>query len=64
MSPLVEVHTKEKRLASKDVHTLYEVKQKRAVKLFSNGAARKLRKEENSDLVKKQLNNALDTVEV
>ncbi len=69
MSSVVEVDTKAKRLAYKDMHTLYEAQQKRADKLSSNEAGRELGKEENSEWIKKQLKKALDpkdkdTVEV
>ena len=60
MSSVVEVDTKGKRLAYKDMHTLYETEQKRADKLSSNEAARELGKEGNSDWIKRQLKKALD----
>jgi hypothetical protein len=69
MSSVVEEDTKGKRVAYKDMHTLYETEQKRAEKLSRDEAARELGNEENSDWVRGQLKKALDpkdrdTVEV
>lgn len=69
MSSVVEVDTKGKRLAYKDMHTLYEAEQKRADQLSSSEAARELGRKENSEWIKSQLKKALDpkdkdTVEV
>ena len=69
MSSVVEQDTKGKRVAYKDMHTLYEAKQKRADRLSRGEAAKELTNGENSDWVTKQLKKALDpkdrdTVEV
>ena len=69
MSSVVEEDTKGKRVAYKDMHTLYEAEQKRADRLSRDDAARELGNEEDSDWVTKQLKKALDpkdrdTVEV
>jgi hypothetical protein len=69
MSSVVEEDTKGKRVAYKDMHTLYEEEQKRAEKLSRDEAAKELGNEENSDWVRRQLKKALDpkdrdTVEV
>ena len=69
ISSVVEEDTKGKRVAYKDMHTLYTAEQKRADKLSRDEAARELKNEENSDWVTKQLRKALDpkdrdTVEV
>ena len=69
MSSVVEEDTKGKRVAYKDMHTLYEAEQKRVDKLSRDEAARELKNEENSSWVTKQLKKALDpkdrdTVEV
>ena len=49
MSSVVEEDTKGKRVAYKDMHTLYEAEQKRADKLSRDEAARELKNGENSD---------------
>jgi hypothetical protein len=69
MSSVVEEDMKGKRVAYKDMHTLYEAEQKRADRLSGDEAARELKNGENSDWVTKQLKRALDpkdrdTVEV
>jgi hypothetical protein len=69
MSSVVEEDTKGRRVAYKDMHTLYEAEQKRADRLSGEEASRELGKEENSDWVRRQLKKALDpkdrdTVEV
>ena len=69
MSSVVEEDTKGKRVAYKDMHTLYEAEQKRAEKLSRDEATKELRNAENSDWVKGQLRKSLDpkdrdTVEV
>ncbi len=60
MSSVVEEDTKGRRVAYKDMHTLYEAEQKRADKLSRDEAARELKNGENSDWVTKQLRKALD----
>jgi hypothetical protein len=69
MSSVVEEDAKGRRVAYKDMHTLYEAEQKRADKLSKGEAIKELGNEENSDWVRKQLKKALDpkdrdTVEV
>jgi len=69
ISSIVEEDTKGKRVAYKDMHTLYEAEQKRADRLSRDEAARELKNEENSSWVTKQLRKVLDpkdrdTVEV
>ena len=69
MSSVVEEDTKGKRVAYKDMHTLYEAEQRRAESLSRDEAGRELKNEENSSWVKGQLRKALDpkdrdTVEV
>jgi hypothetical protein len=69
MSSVVEEDTKGKRVAYKDMHTLYEAEQKRAERVSKDEAAKELGNDENSDWIKKQLKRALDpkdkdTVEV
>ena len=69
MSSVVEEDTKGKRVAYKDMHTLYEAEQKRTEKLSRDEATKELRNDENSDWVKGQLRKSLDpkdrdTVEV
>ncbi len=68
MSSVVEEDTRGKKLAHRDMHTLYEAEQKRADRLSRDEAARELKNEENSSWVTKQLKKALnpkdrDTVE-
>ena len=59
MSSVVEEDTKGRRVAYKEVHTLYEAEQKRADRLSRDDAARELGNEENSDWVRRQLKKAL-----
>ena len=60
MSSVIEEDTKRKRVAYKDMHTLYEAEQKRANKLSRDEAAKELGNKENSDWVTKQLKKALN----
>jgi len=60
MSSVVEEKTKGKRLAYKDMHTLYEAEQKRAESLSRDEARRELGNSDNSDWMKRQLKKALD----
>jgi len=60
MSSVVEEDMKGKRVAYKDMYTLYEAEQKRADRLSRDEAARELKNKGNSDWVMKQLKKALD----
>lgn len=60
MSSIVEVDAKGKRLAYKDMHTLYEAEQEKTERLSSSEAVKELSREENSEWLKGQLKRKLD----
>jgi hypothetical protein len=60
MSSMVEEDARGKRVAYKDVHTLYEAEQKRADRLSRDEVAKELGNEENFSWTTEQLKKALD----
>ena len=60
MSSIAELKTKGKRLAYRDMHTLYETKQKKLDQISISEAMEELDAKDNSDWLKNQLKKRLD----